>query len=42
VYGVVPGGLQVGADPVRDVLIEQESHAGRDTGRWYSRTENAA
>ena len=39
---VVPGGLQIRVDPVGDVLIQQESHAGRDTGRCYSRTENAA
>jgi hypothetical protein len=42
VHRVVPGGLQMWADPVGDVLIQQELHAGRDTGRWYSRTENAA
>ena len=31
VYCVVPGGLQEGTDSVGDVLIQQESHAGRDT-----------
>jgi hypothetical protein len=34
--------LQMPGNPAGDVLIEQEPHADRDTGRWYSRTENDA
>ena len=33
VHRVVPGCLPVRTDPVGDVLIKQEPHAGRKTGR---------
>jgi hypothetical protein len=42
VHRVVPGSLKVKAGPAGDILTQQEPHAGRATGRWYSRTENAA